>query len=115
MEIAEQKTATNEPDECDFFLSAFLSAGKSVVDLVSRAKKEPEIDQWETKMAEFDREIIGLMKTERGETVHGPGTTERADMSMIPITKISTPDRGHPAYGDHFSGPLACQSQRSAL
>jgi len=81
----DQPTTHNEPDAFDFFLSAFLSAGESVGFLLHARRVYQD---WYDGLAGFEKVVVDLMASERGEAVHNTGTTQRPGFDLIPMRKL---------------------------
>jgi len=78
-----------DAEEFDFYVSAFLSAGRSVTFVLQAEHKElydAWFDQWLTKLDRSDRELMDFMNTRRVAELHQKGldlyTTITIDAEM---------------------------------
>jgi len=63
--------------------------------------------EWKTQLGADDSEIVHLLDSERGESVHATRTNDRAVTDFVPISRVPRSDRerSHPAFGFHSFGP----------
>lgn len=106
---AESDATLNQSDEFAYYLSAFLSAARSVT-LVLQVEKKDEYDNWfppwRDSLSEEDRELLVFMNAQRIESVHRKGAFLDSDLHFVPVSLESfNQERGHPAYGIHWFGP----------
>ena len=101
-----------------FFLSAFLSAARSVTFVLQKEfGNRTAYDEWRDRWFETHSEEKGLfefMNSRRRKSVHQGITGHRTKQETIPLTLIevmsSGPSRGHLAYyGFHYYGPLGVE------
>jgi hypothetical protein len=93
-------------------LSAFLSAGESVVYVLKNADLTKYTAWLHGLPEETDRELLTFMNLQRGEEIHGKGLDVTAKLEPVPpivLIRSSQHPSGHPAYGAHFFGPLGSQ------
>jgi hypothetical protein len=105
LDEARQKVVRNEPEETDFSLSAFLSAARAVT--WALAWEEPEKyqnwkDGWFARQSEDDGRLLKFFVEQRNYTQKRGGAEVTEAWEYIPITKVMSQDRSHPAYGFHW-------------
>ena len=97
-----------DSEEFDFYLSAFLGAGRSVTFALQAEDKE-RYDQFypvfEGNLDNKDPDLLRFMNQQRVAEVKGRGATVDSVVEFIPVTGLRTGDRRHPAYGIHWFGP----------
>ena len=83
----EVKSIPRDPELFEFYLSAFLSAGRSVT-FVLQAEEKDKYDTWYRSWVQAlppeDRQVLALMNEQR----------------------VPTGSRAHPAYGFHWHAPF---------
>src|SRR5438876_2666376 len=91
-----------EREDFEFYLSAFLSAGRSVT-LVLQVEQKDLYDArygpWETNLPPEDQALMKFMNRQRREEVHLLGADVEAAIEMVPITQIETQPGTDPRYG----------------
>lgn len=107
-----------QEESLDFYLSAFLSASRSVT-LVLQVEHKQEYDQifpqWKLRLDENDRELLEFMNDQRVATIHKTGATIERKKHDIPINDFYKDESGQimvfgpPAI--YFSGPAATISK----
>ncbi len=98
----------NEPEAFRFFLSAFLSAGRSVtftLQVEEKEKYDQRFETWYGKLKAEDQKLLKFMNRQRVSELHRSGAETQMRREPIPIMKLPTDDRGHPAYGFHCVAP----------
>jgi hypothetical protein len=119
-----------DPEEFEYFLSAFLSAGRSVLAIHAAADGQWKIikgkqrfydnwnfiEKWRESLVksgrQADADLISAMKGERDQSVHKQGPSLTTAIDWIPVTEIVATDRSHPAYGFHWFGPPGTEPPR---
>lgn len=102
------KTITSEPEAFFYFLSAFLSAGRSVTWVLQTEEKnkyDAWFPQWKRTRSDDERKLLVDMNDQRVAEVHKDGAETSVARLFIPVTEIRIDTRGHPAYGIHWFGP----------
>jgi hypothetical protein len=84
-------------EDFDFYLSAFLSAARSV-DWVLRCEQKSRrksyiawYEKWQQNLTEDNRKLWDFMDTQRGDEVHKKGAETQGDVETVPLT-LSDPD-----------------------
>jgi len=100
----EASTERLDREDFEFYLSAFLAAGRSVT-FTLQFEQKPLYDGWypgwKTTLTPDDAEMFDFMKAQRNTTLkEGEATTEVA-IEYIPVTELRRP----PAYGFQWFGP----------
>jgi len=98
-----------DSEEFEFYLSAFLSAGRSVT-FALQAEEKARYDSWypgwERILAESERELFQFMNDQRVAEIHRGGADVQSEARMVPITEVvERSPRTHPAYGFHWWAP----------
>jgi hypothetical protein len=100
-----------EPHAFLYYLSAFLSAGRSVT-FALQAEEKTKYDAWfpswySNNCTEEERELLKSMNDQRVEEVKKRGATIRVEMEAIPMVELRRADieRQHPAYGFQWFSP----------
>lgn len=108
--VAENRRAVrNEPEAFGFYLSALLSAARSVTFALQYEEKD-KYDAWFPKWLENrspdEQELLQFLKNQRNYEQKRGGAEVAVVWEYIPLTQIRTESRGHPAYyGFHWFGP----------
>ena len=76
----------------EFYLSAFLSAARSVTDFFERNQRV-WWSQWkkDTRRSDDDRRLLNHMTKQRDNEVHEKGAEVAHQMEDVPLSKIETP------------------------
>ena len=105
---AEASTERLDREDFEFYLSAFLSAGRSVTFALQFEQKplyEGWYPVWRATLTPDDAELFDFIKAQRNTTLkEGEPKTDVA-IEYIPVTKLRRPPGTHPAYGLHWFGP----------
>src|SRR2546426_3543630 len=100
MSAAAKSTRLDE-ENFEFFLSAFLSAARSVPDVMRvEGKKQYKgwYRRWEANLSEGERNLWRFINNQRIATVHREGVEVQTEIEFVPITRVEFRGR-HPAYG----------------
>ena len=92
----------------EFYLSAFLSAARSVTWVLQSEQKESYdswFPAWAEALREEERALFKFMNDQRVAEVHQQGTETYGDIEMVPLTRFDWGPQGHPAYGAQWFGP----------
>jgi hypothetical protein len=96
------------PEEFEYFLSAFLTSGRSVILIFEHIDNWQFFNAWESGLKtggrQDDADLIASLRGERNKDVHRHGADLDIHMEMIPVTEIIAPRHSHPAYGIHWFG-----------
>jgi len=108
--VAKTRTfPSSDPEEFEFFLSAFLSAARSVTFALQAEKKDTYdtwFPEWKAHRSIEDLDFLKAMNAQRVEEVHKKGASVNVALEHIPVTEVRYAGRGHPAYyGFQWSGP----------
>lgn len=106
--IAESKRAVrNEPEALGFYLSAFLSAARSVTFALQHEEKDRYdawFPSWFAQRGVEDQELLNFLKTQRNYAEKRGGADVEFDWEYILVTLLPIENRAHPAYGFTWSG-----------
>lgn len=94
-----------DTEEFEFFLSAFLSAARSVTFALQAEEKEKYdvwFPQWLESRGEEDHELLKFMKDQRNAEQKQAGAEVSVTMEYVPVTEVRMDNRGHPAYYGFF-------------
>ncbi len=97
-----------DKDDFDFYLSAFLSAGRSVT-LFLQVEQKELYDAcflgWSKAPVGDEPELLKFMNAQRVAEVHKGGAEVYPMVERVPVTEAKFRDRRHPAYGISWWGP----------
>jgi hypothetical protein len=108
--MANAANSTNlEREDFGFYLSAFLSAGRSVTfclcsDLGGKKIYEPRFDVWRDKLTEEQRAEMDFLKDQRNSALKTGRTDAEAEIEMVPITQIEMGLGTDPRYSISWVG-----------
>ena len=92
----------------EFYLSAFLSAARSVTGFFEK-KTQPKIkawwSQWRANRSEDDRQLLNEMRIQRNNEVHEEGADIAHRLEDVALSKIETASGLHAAYAPSFGEP----------
>jgi hypothetical protein len=91
------RLAFSDPEEIDFYLSAFLSAGRSVDYRLRYEQKDSYksfYQSWEYCLPADEREIIKLLIGDRALEVHESGSNRDEREERIPVQRMYRDDSG---------------------
>ena len=94
-------------EHLEFYLSAFLSAARSVTDFFER-KQKAWWSQWKANRASKspeDLRLLNQMTKQRDNEVHEEGADVAHRIEDVPLSKIETPSALHVAYAPSFGEP----------
>ncbi len=79
--------ATVEPEreDVDFFLSAFLSAGKSIIGFFHDKQNRAWFHAWKIGLVEDDRKLLNDMVHQRDLEVHEGGADVVPEFEVVPV------------------------------
>ena len=97
-----------ENEEFDFYLSAFISASRSVT-FVLQAEQNKLYDiwlpEWMSAQTTEDQELLDFMNAQRVKVIHESGAETKTELEYVPVSKLNMGQRSHPVCGIHWSGP----------
>lgn len=97
LESEHKRAVRNEPEAFGFYMSAFLSAARSVTFALQKEEKQ-KYDQWFpgwlAARGEDERELLALMTEQRNQEQKEGGGTRRAEWECIPVTELSREELG---------------------
>jgi hypothetical protein len=94
-----------DTEEFEFFLSAFLSAARSVTFALQAEEKEKYdawLPQWFQNRSEEDQELLEFMRVQRNVEQKRGGAEFSVTLEDVPVTEVRMDSRGHPAYYGFF-------------
>jgi hypothetical protein len=101
-----KRPAHDDPEEALFFLSAFLSAGRSVTFVLRKevpANYLGWFEDWRAAQSNDDRELLAYMNEQRVREVHRTGAaTLGPELKWVPAAELH-PRHVHPSYGIQLS------------
>jgi hypothetical protein len=95
------KSTNLEREDFEFFLSAFLSAGRSVtfcLRVEQAGVYKQWLDGWEKALDGKDRELLKSMNQHRVAEVHKGGSNVQAEIEMVPVTRLEMEQGRDPRY-----------------
>lgn len=107
MEQLGRSTASTrlDHDHFEFYLSAFLSAARSITDYFERDRKyRVWYRDWKMSQPEEDRQLINQMTNQRDLEVHEEGANIAHELEDVPLSKIDMSGL-HAAYAHSFGEP----------
>lgn len=93
-----------ETDDLDFFLSAFLSAGRSTIGFFDRMQGKHYrswFHDWKMGLVDEDRKLLHHMVRQRNLEVHEAGADIIPQFELVPVIELETASR----YEDPWSRP----------
>jgi len=106
-----QNLSDLESEKIEFFLSALLSAGRTLVGYVRKtAKQHKKNEHWykEWESADSDRKLLQQMGKQRDLEVHNEGAKVYSDIKDVPFSQIPLPPTAQLLYGAYdLSSPGA--------
>ena len=103
------RSARLDHEHFEFYLSAFLSAARSVTDFFER-KQKAWWSQWKANRASKspeDLRLLNQMTKQRDNEVHEKGADVAHHLEDVPLSKIETASVLHAAYAPSFGEPWA--------
>jgi hypothetical protein len=74
-----------EREDVDFFLSAFLSAGKSIIGFFYEEQNRAWFDSWKIGLVEDERKLLKDMVHQRNLEVHEGGADVIPEFEVVPV------------------------------
>ena len=97
MNAVDERTVGN-PEEFQFLLSAFLSASRSITDLLENRQYRSWFEAWQNGRENRAKQLLQFMRIQRIAEVHSSGADILQDVQYIPISEIRSDSLGHPVY-----------------
>lgn len=113
-----EKVVRNEPEAFQFYLSAFLSATRSVTFALQYEEKDKYdawFPRWLRNRNEEDHKLFEFLKTQRNVEQKQGGTKVNVFWEYIPVIEVRTDNRGHLSYGFHWFEPPGTPPPRVGL
>jgi len=79
-----------EREDVEFFLSAFLSAGKSIIGFFYEKQNRAWFDSWKIGLVEDDRKLLRDMAHQRNLEVHEGGADVIPELEVEPVNSRDT-------------------------
>lgn len=102
------RVAPPEPEEFEFFLSAFLSAARSVTFVLENeeeAKYKEWRGSWPTLLTADEQKFADAMVEQRNIAQKQGGAPVAVNWEFVPIIQAKRDERGQPMYGLQWFGP----------
>jgi len=97
LEAENRRAVRNEPEAFDYFMSAFVSAARSVT-FALQAEEKAKYDQWFpgwlAARPEEDRKLLNLMVSQRNAEQKQGGGERRVEWEYVPVTGLSPEELG---------------------
>ena len=78
-------------EHLEFYLSAFLSAARSVTDFFEKRNQKAWWSQWRANRSPDDLQLLNQMTKQRDNEVHEEGADVAHRIEDVPLSKIETP------------------------
>jgi len=89
--LSDGKTAVEpEREDVGFFLSAFLSAGKSIIGFFHERENRAWFHSWRIGLVENDRKLLNYMVRQRDLEVHEAGADVIPEFGVVPVNGRDT-------------------------
>jgi len=79
-----------EREDVDFYLSAFLSAGKSIIGFFHERENRAWFNSWKIGLVEHDRNLLNDMVHQRDLEVHEGGADVIPEFEVVPVNSRDT-------------------------
>lgn len=103
------RVAPPEPEEFEFYLSAFLSAARSVtfaLENEEEAKYKEWRGTWSTLITAEEQTFLDAMVQQRNIAQKRGGVPVAVDWEFVPVIQAKRDERGQPMYGLQWFGPI---------
>jgi hypothetical protein len=97
MTTASRRTS-GDPEEFGFLVSAFLSATRSITDLLDNRQHGAWLENWKLHQTTKDRGTLEFMIQQRIAEVHREGADTTDLVQFRPIWEMNSGRTDHPAY-----------------
>jgi hypothetical protein len=98
----------NEPEAFLFYLSAFLSAARSVTLVLQKEEKQRYdawFPTWFARRSKDERDLCNFMRDQRNVELHETGADVNLSSVSIPYIEIAAGEFGDPLYSFQSFGP----------
>ena len=95
-------------EDFDFYLSAFLSAARSVTWVLQKEQKasyDAWYPGWKQVLGAPDQALLTFMNEQRVAELKKAGAEKLSEIQMVPLTQFDWEQPSHPAYGWTWVGP----------
>jgi len=102
------RVVRSDPEAFGFYLSALLSAARSVtwaLQFEEKDKYDAWFPNWLARRPADDQEFLAFLKDQRNYEQKRGGAEVSVAWDYIPVSRVPTTNRSHPAYGFHWFGP----------
>jgi hypothetical protein len=92
-----RRAVRNEPEAFDFFMSAFVSAARSVtfaLQAEEKAKYDRWFADWRETLAEKDRALLTMMVSQRNAEQKEGGADRRIEWEYVSVLELSSEELG---------------------
>jgi hypothetical protein len=118
-----RRSVRNEPEAFLFYLSAFLSAARSVTLVLQKEEKQRYdawFPKWFARRSKDERDVCNFMRDQRNVELHETGADVNLSSVSIPYIEIAAGEFGDPLYSfNHLaatgSTPLTSSAPRIIL
>ena len=103
-----EEVVRNEPEAFEYYLSAFLSAARSVTFALQYEEKDKYyawFPTWFSSRSEEEQQLLNFLREQRNYAQKRGGAEVNVVSDYIPVTEVRTDNQGHPAYGFHWVEP----------
>jgi len=103
-----QTPSPNEPEATEFYLSAFLSAARSVTFALQYEEKDKYdnwFPSWREQRSADERELLDFLKAQRNNAQKRGHAEVTPDWQYIPVTKARWQQGADPGYEVRWWGP----------
>lgn len=103
-----QKAVRNEPEAFGFYLSAFLSAARSVtfaLQYEEKSKYDEWFPGWSENLSAEDQNLLKFLNDQRNYEQKRGGADVTVIWEYVRVTQVRTGCPTHPGYGFHWFGP----------
>ena len=106
------RVAPPEQEEFEFYLSAFLSAARSVtfaLENEEKAKYKEWRVTWPTLLTTEEEKFLDAMVEQRNIAQKRGGIPVAVDWEFVPVIQAKRDERGQPMYGLQWFGPVTAR------
>jgi len=105
MRMESARSTQPDREHFEFYLSAFLSAARSVTDFFEKRNQKAWWSQWRANRSPDDLQLLNQMTKQRDNEVHEEGADVAHRIEDVPLSKIETPSALHAADAPSFGEP----------
>ncbi len=116
--LESQRLTLDEPEAFGYFLSAFLSAARSVTFAIQNEEKQKYDDwfpTWFDNLSESDSSLMNFLKTQRNVEQKQGGAEVDLEWQFVPITDLPLNSRGRRKHGLSWFGAPGTPPPRIGL